>query len=174
MPANLSVTDLTVVRGADPVLDHVDLLVASGHRVGIVGPNGVGKSTLLAACAGHIPLDTGSVRTNPPTATIGLLSQEPDRSDETVRQLLYRRTGVAAAEQEMHESTIGLDAGDAESAERYDVALQRWLALGGADLDARIGVVADQLGLTDRVLDQPTDTLSGGEAARAGLAALLL
>jgi ATPase subunit of ABC transporter with duplicated ATPase domains len=60
------------------------------------------------------------------------------------------------------------------SAERYDVALQRWLALGAADLDARIGAMSAELGMDERVLDQPTASLSGGEAARAGLAALLL
>ena len=63
MPATLSVSDLTVVRGACPVLDHVDLIVAPGRRIGVVGPNGVGKSTLLAACAGQVPSDSGHVRT---------------------------------------------------------------------------------------------------------------
>nr|MBA3288038.1 ABC-F family ATP-binding cassette domain-containing protein [Acidimicrobiia bacterium] len=53
-------------------------------------------------------------------------------------------------------------------------ALDRWLALGGADLDARSGQVWADLGLAARLLDQPTASLSGGEAARAGLAALLL
>ena len=49
MSAVLTLHDLTVTRGARPVLDHVDLQVAPGRRIGLVGPNGVGKSTLLAA-----------------------------------------------------------------------------------------------------------------------------
>ena len=54
------------------------------------------------------------------------------------------------------------------------MALDRWLALGGADLDARVGEVWAGLGLEPQLLDQVTITLSGGEAARAGLAALQL
>ncbi len=88
--------------------------------------------------------------------------------------LLYRRTGVAAAQVELDAATAELTHETSDAADRYDVALQRWLSLGAADLDARIGVVADQLGIDERLLDQPTATLSGGEAARAGLAALLL
>ncbi|HET9547259.1 MAG TPA: ATP-binding cassette domain-containing protein, partial [Desertimonas sp.] len=57
---------------------------------------------------------------------------------------------------------------------RYDRALQRWLSLGVADLPARIGEVWSELGLADDLVDQPTASLSGGEAARVGLAALLL
>jgi ATPase subunit of ABC transporter with duplicated ATPase domains len=174
MPATLSVVDLTVVRGADPVLDHVELLVPAGRRIGVVGPNGVGKSTLLAACAGQLPIDSGHVRIAPPTATVGWLHQEPERSGERVRDLLYRRTGVTAARIELDAAAAGLADDGHRGADRYDLALQQWLSLGAADLDARIGVVADQLGMTDRILDQPTVTLSGGEAARAGLAALLL
>ena len=48
------------------------------------------------------------------------------------------------------------------------MALDRWLALGGADLEARTGELLADLGLPDRVLDQPTTTLSGGQAARIG------
>ncbi len=174
MPATLTVADLTVVRGARPVLDHVDLVVAPRHRIGVVGPNGVGKSTLLAACAGEVPLETGEIRLAPSIATIGWLHQEPDRSDECVRDLLYRRTGVSAAQHELDAAATALASGQRGASDRYDIALQRWLSLGAADLDARIAVVADQLGMTERLLGQPTATLSGGEAARSGLAALLL
>jgi len=66
MPASLSFHDVTVTRAARPILDHVDLLVAPGERSGVVGPNGVGKSTLLAAAAGVLALDSGEVRTTPP------------------------------------------------------------------------------------------------------------
>jgi ATPase subunit of ABC transporter with duplicated ATPase domains len=174
MPATLSVHDLTVTRGARPVLERVELVLAPGRRTGVVGPNGVGKSTLLAACAGALAPDGGQVRPAPPTATIGWLRQEPERSAEPVRDLLHRRTGVADAQTELDAATEALATGDVTAGDRYDRALHRWLALGAADLDARIGGVCDELGITPRVLDQPTSTLSGGEAARAGLAALLL
>jgi ATPase subunit of ABC transporter with duplicated ATPase domains len=81
---------------------------------------------------------------------------------------------VTAATVEMDAATTALAAGDAGSDDRYAIALEQWLALGGADLDARVGQVWADLGLTGRLLDQPTASLSGGEAARAGLAALLL
>ena len=174
MSATLSLHDLTVSRGARTILDSVDLLVAPGDRVGVVGPNGVGKSTLLAAAAGELPPDSGDVRLVPPAANVGWLRQEPDRSGETVRDLLHRRTGVSAAQLELDTATAELVEETAASADRYDRALQRWLALGAADLDARLGVVAADLGMSDRVLDQTTSSLSGGEAARAGLAAMLL
>jgi ATPase subunit of ABC transporter with duplicated ATPase domains len=174
MSAVLSIHDLTVTRGARPVLDHVDLVVAPGRRIGLVGPNGVGKSTLLAACAGAVPLDAGAVRLTPPTATIGWLAQERERSGETVREFLHRRTCVSVAQAELDAAAAALAAEVAGAADRYDVALHRWLGLGAADLDARIGERSADIGLTSRLLDQPTTILSGGEGARAELAALLL
>jgi ATPase subunit of ABC transporter with duplicated ATPase domains len=175
VPASLSFHGVVVARGPQLVLDRVDLLVGPGRRIGVVGPNGVGKSTLLAAAAGAVPLDAGEVRTTPPDATIGWLHQEPERSDETVRELLTRRTGVAAAQNDLDAATAAVAADHEGAADRYDTALQRWLALGAADLEARIGAVCDELGLPARLLDDtPTSALSGGEAARVGLAALLL
>jgi ATPase subunit of ABC transporter with duplicated ATPase domains len=174
LSATLSLHDISVSRGDRRILEHVDLVVSPGRRIGVVGPNGVGKSTLLAVCAGSVAPDAGTVRLSPPVATIGWLRQEPERGHETVSELLTRRTGVAEAQAELDAATAALARGEPHSAERYDRALQRWLALGAADLEARIGEVAADLGMTARVLSQPTASLSGGEAARAGLAALLL
>ena len=172
--APLRARDLTVTRGPLMVLDGVDVVVASGERIGVVGPNGVGKSTLLQALAGFVPLERGRVERTPPTATVGYLPQEPSRSDESVEAFLARRTGVTDANIELDAATAALAAGTPGADDRYAVALERWLALGGADLEARIGQVWADLGLTSRLLTQPTTSLSGGEAARAGLAALLL
>ncbi len=172
--APLRARALTVTRGPLIVLDGVDLTVAGDERIGVVGPNGVGKSTLLQALAGLVPADRGRVELTPPTATVGYLPQEPLRSAETVGELLTRRTGVAAATRDLDLATHSLAAGTTGSDDHYAVALERWLALGGADLDARIGQVWADLGLPSRLIDQPTSSLSGGEAARAGLAALLL
>jgi ATPase subunit of ABC transporter with duplicated ATPase domains len=152
----------------------VSFTAAPGDRVGVVGPNGVGKTTLLAAVAGLIAPDAGSVHTTPPEATIGLLRQEPDRTDETVGAHIRHRTGVTAADVELDAATAALAVAEPGADQRYDAALHRWMALGAADLDARIGTVCDALGIPDRVLAQPTSSLSGGEAARVGLAALEL
>ncbi|MEZ5273647.1 MAG: ATP-binding cassette domain-containing protein [Ilumatobacteraceae bacterium] len=182
MPATLTLQDVSVSRAARRVLDHVDLVVPPGARLGVVGPNGVGKTTLLAVAACAVTPERGTVRLAPPTATVGWLHQEPERTGELVRDLLDRRTGVAAAQAELDAATEALagtaahaDAAEAaDAADRYDVALQRWLALGAADLHSRIGQVADELGMSARLLDQPVASLSGGEAARVGLAALML
>jgi ATPase subunit of ABC transporter with duplicated ATPase domains len=173
--ASLHARSITVSRGPLVVLDGVDLSLTPERRVGLVGPNGVGKSTLLGALAGVVALDAGTVQLIPPTATVGLLRQEPERSMvETVRTLLARRTGVDEAQRALDATTAALAAGATGADDAYAAAIERWLALGAADLDARIGEVWADLGLSARLLDQPTASLSGGEAARAGLAALVL
>ncbi|HUF96530.1 MAG TPA: ABC-F family ATP-binding cassette domain-containing protein [Ilumatobacter sp.] len=174
MSASLSIRQVTVTRGANTVLADVELSVAPGQRVGLVGPNGVGKSTLLAVAARQLTPDRGTVVCAPPTALVGWLHQEPERSDETVHAALRRRTGVAAADLELEAASADLASGDPAAADRYDTALTSWLALGSADLDSRVGEVANELGIDVRLLHQPTLSLSGGEAARVGLAALLL
>ena len=175
MAASLIARQLTVVRGPLVVLDAVDLTLAPGHRVGLIGPNGVGKSTLLGALAGDVALDRGSVVVAPQAANIGLLPQEPTRSaSETVRAFLGRRSGVTAAQAELDAAANALAAGESGADDRYSDALERWLALGAADFDARVGETWAELGLDPGLLDQPTLTLSGGEAARSSLASLLL
>jgi ATPase subunit of ABC transporter with duplicated ATPase domains len=167
--------DLTVSFGAVTVLDSVSLTVGPGDRLGLVAPNGTGKSSLLRVLAGQLTPDGGQVRVTPPTATVGLLAQEPERRlDETVRQAIARRTGVADATAEYEAATAALATEPDAAADRYSLALDRWLALGAVDLDSRIGETWAELGLPERLLDQPTATLSGGEAARASLAAVLL
>jgi ATPase subunit of ABC transporter with duplicated ATPase domains len=173
--ASLVARDLTVAFGPTTVLDQVSLTVGPGDRLGLVAPNGTGKSTLLRVLAGRLRPDEGRVELTPPSATVGLLSQEPERrEDETVRQAIARRTGVADATAEYEAAAEALAAEPEAAADRWSHALERWLALGAADLDARIGETWAELGLSERLLDQPTATLSGGEAARAQLAAVLL
>ncbi|MDT8912588.1 ABC-F family ATP-binding cassette domain-containing protein [Amycolatopsis sp. PS_44_ISF1] len=174
MSATIVAKDLASGHGDRTLFSGLDLVVAPGDVVGLVGVNGAGKSTLLRTLAGRQRPESGTVRLNPPTATVGHLPQEPERrAGESVRDFLARRTGVAAAQAELDSATEALTAGENGSDDSYAAALDRWLALGGADLDERCAEVAADLGLAVD-LDQPMVSLSGGQAARAGLASLLL
>ncbi|MBI5090347.1 MAG: ABC-F family ATP-binding cassette domain-containing protein [Actinobacteria bacterium] len=175
MLATLHARSLALSLGRTVVLDGVDLQVTPGRRIGLVGPNGVGKTTLLRVLAGLAVVDSGSVTLAPPDATVGYLPQEPERDPhETVAAFVARRTGVTAASADLDAATADLASGEAGADDRYAAALERWLALGGADLDARIGGAWAELGLSDALVDRPMAVLSGGEAARVNLAALLL
>ncbi|HSP39447.1 MAG TPA: ABC-F family ATP-binding cassette domain-containing protein [Frankiaceae bacterium] len=174
MSATLVAKDLAAGHGARALFAGLDLVVAPGDVIGLVGANGAGKSTLLRMLAGLDRPEEGSVALNPPSASVGYLPQEPDRrSDETVRTFLSRRTGVGPAEATMDAAAEALAAGEPGADDRYGVALERWLDLGGADLAERAQQVAADLGLAID-LDAPMASLSGGQAARAGLASLLL
>ena len=175
MSATLVASDVTVVRGPTPVLSGVSLTVAPGSRIGVVGPNGAGKSTLLATLAGALAPDSGTVALSPRTATVGLLPQEPDRRPgEQLAAFLARRTGVAAAQAALDAATDALTVGSPGADDAYSAALERWLDLGGADLDVRTEQVCADLGLPVDLLTAHTATLSGGQAARAALASVLL
>lgn len=174
MSATLVAKDLAAGHGDRVLFSDLDLVVAPGEVIGLVGVNGAGKSTLLRTLAGLTSPESGEVRLNPPTATVGHLPQEPERREgESVRAFLARRTGVATAQTALDAATDALTAGIDGADDAYGTALDRWLALGGADLDDRAGEVAADLGLAVD-LDQPMLSLSGGQAARAGLASLLL
>ncbi|MFF5920568.1 ABC-F family ATP-binding cassette domain-containing protein [Streptomyces flavochromogenes] len=174
MTATLVAKDLAAGHGERTLFAGLDLVVAPGDVIGLVGVNGAGKSTLLRLLAGLDTPEEGELRLSPPTAAVGHLPQEPERRvGETVREFLARRTGVAAAQTAMDEATQGLVDGTPGADDAYAITLERWLNLGGADLDERAEEVADSLGLTVG-LDQPMTSLSGGQAARAGLASLLL
>ncbi|HJP73031.1 MAG TPA: ABC-F family ATP-binding cassette domain-containing protein [Pseudonocardiaceae bacterium] len=174
MSATLVAKNLTAGHGERVLFAELDLVVAPGDVVGLVGVNGAGKSTLLTMLAGLAPSETGSLSLSPPTANIGYLPQEPERREgESVREFLERRTGVAGAQRELDDATEALTNGEPGADDRYAVALERWLALGGADLAERTGEVTADVGLTVDP-DQQMRSLSGGQAARAGLVSLLL
>ncbi|MEU9133913.1 ABC-F family ATP-binding cassette domain-containing protein [Kitasatospora sp. NPDC048540] len=174
MSATLVVKDLSAGHGDRTLFSGLDLVVAPGEVIGLVGVNGAGKSTLLRLLAGLDTPEGGSLRLSPASANVGHLPQEPERREgESVRAFLARRTGVAAAQAALDEATEGLVEGRAGADDAYAESLDRWLELGGADLDERAEEVAATLGLKVG-LDLPMTALSGGQAARAGLASLLL
>jgi ATPase subunit of ABC transporter with duplicated ATPase domains len=172
MPATLlDARQINRRYGDRTVLDGVDLRVDAGSRIGLVGPNGSGKSTLLRILAGCEAPDGGVVRR---FGTVGYLPQMADADGRglTVRENVCERVGVAAASREEKRWAAALAAGRLDAVEPHATALDRWLALGGADVEARLGAAVNEMGLDAGCLDRPLATLSGGQASRAGLAAL--
>ncbi|PZE97790.1 ABC transporter ATP-binding protein [Curtobacterium sp. MCLR17_040] len=186
MTATLVAKGLSGGYAARTLFDSLDLTVAPGDVIGVVGVNGAGKSTLLRLLAGVDEPLAGTVSLAPTDAFVGWLPQEHERiAGETVSAYLGRRTGCTEATATMDAAAAALgdpDAGDA-AADRYSAALDRWLAAGAADLEDRIPAVLADLGLEHGTGDSGADgvgpdslmtAMSGGQVARVGLAALLL
>jgi ATPase subunit of ABC transporter with duplicated ATPase domains len=170
----LSAKDVTVQRGTQLVLDRVSVSVDRGARLGVVGPNGVGKSTLLRILAGTQVPDEGRVERAPATLRVAFLSQETDAlPGEGLLDYLARRTGVAAAEAELDARTAQLET-DPDALDSYTEALESFLAAGGDDFAVRAATIAAEVGLGPTEQAVPVDAMSGGQSARARLAAVLL
>lgn len=176
MTATLVAQGLAGGYGHRTLFDGVDLTVSPGDVVGVVGANGAGKSTILRILAGRDAPQAGAVSLAPADAFVGWLPQEHERVEgETVAAYIARRTGCAEATAEMDAAASDLgDPSIAGADDRYATALERWLASGAADLDERLPLVLADLGLELNADGIHMTSLSGGQAARVGLAALLL
>ena len=172
MSASLFLSGVAASFGARPLFAELSATLPPGDVTALVGPNGAGKTTLLRIVAGEHAPDAGTVRFAPPDATLGYLPQSPPANEESVLDYALRRTGVGTAQREFELAARDL-VDDPSAADRYDLALSRWLSLGGADLDVRLAEVL--AGLDLRVaIDRPLGTMSGGQAARAALASILV
>jgi ATPase subunit of ABC transporter with duplicated ATPase domains len=158
--------------GGSLVLSDVSIHIGPGSRVGLLGPNGVGKSTLLNILAGSDEADSGSVERSPASLSVGLLDQEPSgEPGESVHELLARRTGIAAAGRAL-DAAAGAMTSDLATIQAHAAALERFDRLGGHDFEVRAASVATELGSAG--LDGAVERLSGGQRARVALAAIRL
>lgn len=174
----LTIHQLTKSYGDRVVLDHIDLTLDTGQRLGLVGANGVGKSTLLKIVAGEITADSGTC-TQPPGVRAGYLPQTLALTPaETLGDLLDAAEADLNAldhrlrdlERQMATAADDLDAIMAE----YGTALEAFERLGGYEREHRRARILSGLGLDHLPPQRAISTLSGGEQSRLGLAALLL
>ena len=174
MTATLVAKDIAGGHDHRQLFAGLSLTVAPGDVVGVVGANGAGKTTLLRILAGADQPQAGTVSMAPADAFVGWLPQEHERvPGETVAAYIARRTGCAQATADMESTAEALGGGAPGADDAYARAFDRWMASGAADLDDRIPAVLADLGL-EAGADAPMTGLSGGQAARVALAALLL
>ncbi len=175
--ATLSAAHLRRERDDRFVLDDVSLVLAPGDRLGIVGPNGVGKTTLLKVLAGLDRADAGTVTLSPPSATVGYLAQDRERpGGQTVGDYLHRVSGLSAAEAAFDRAAERLAAGDMSPAaqEAYSSALDHLSAMEPESFSERATRALEDLGGTPALLGAELSHVSGGELGRAHLVAMVL
>ncbi len=163
-------------HGDKVILDDVTLSFYPGAKIGVVGPNGMGKSTLLKIMAGIEEVSNGDVRLTP-GYTVGILQQEPPLDDDkTVIENVRMAFGDMIAKvdrfnkigEEMCDPDCDMDALMAEMGKLQDEID----AADGWDIDSKLGQAMDALQLPDS--DMPVNVLSGGERRRVALCKLLL
>jgi macrolide transport system ATP-binding/permease protein len=181
MPSFMSLQVLGVAKtfGTEVILRDASFVLNAGEKVGLVGENGVGKSTLLRIIAGEATPDAGRVIVSPDITLGYLLQDAPIVPGQTVAALLaisHPELAKAAEQMRRLEATLALASGDEYDRKlaEYGEASERFEQLGGYDLEHRTQEVLAGLGLTDLPRDQDVATLSGGEKRRLALAALLL
>ena len=180
----MSLVTLKGVRksfGSRLVLDGVDLMVDSGSRVGIVGGNGTGKSTLLRLASGEETPDAGDI-VRRRGVVVSLLPQHPLGDARTpLETVVAARPDLAELDAELHAVADRLGSpevtGDldrmARVLRRQEELLERWESAGGPGLEGRARAWLAGFGLTEQELELPTTALSGGQRKLIALAACL-
>jgi ATP-binding cassette subfamily F protein 3 len=176
----LQVSNVSKSFGDNLILERVSFTVNRGERLGLIGPNGCGKTTLLKIILGELRPDTGSARLSPADLRAGYLAQalEYERG-QTVRQAMEGAiAGLSEAERRLETLSAQMATAQGEVLQRlllaYDRALDEFERLGGYTIEARTHAVLDGLDLHDLDQDTPLEILSGGQKTRLGLARLLL
>ncbi|GAB4518165.1 MAG: ABC-F family ATP-binding cassette domain-containing protein [Anaerolineae bacterium] len=172
--------DLAKSYGALDVFEHIDLRIEQADRIGLIGPNGQGKTTLLKILAG-VELPTAGRVERARRLRIGYLPQlPPPPGDQTlIESLLSVFADLQAQERELAEMERAMaearDEAELEALlERYGAAQARFEASGGFDYELRIQQVLSGLGFDETDYHQPLAILSGGQRTRALLARLIL
>ena len=178
----LFIRNLSKSYGAVTVLDDVSFVLNAGEHVGVVGSNGVGKTTLLRILVGQEVADSGTYSFAPSTEVGYLPQTTPDFYGRTLQDLILESLGnLRRLEERMRELEATMSRPGSASQEQlaplmqeYEQVTTRYQDLGGYEIDYQIDSILDGLRISYLARDREMQTLSGGEKARVGLAALLL
>ncbi len=173
----LIVRDLEVRAGARLLLEPVSFQVSPGDKIGLVGRNGAGKTTMTRILAGESLPAGGEVQRS---GRIGYLPQDPRTGDpeELVRDRILGARGLDRILRRMQAAEVGMaeatdDASRSQAMSDYARAETAFLTAGGYAAESEAYRIAHNLALPDRVLTQQLKTLSGGQRRRVELARIL-
>ncbi|WP_375405341.1 ABC-F family ATP-binding cassette domain-containing protein [uncultured Amnibacterium sp.] len=172
----LAVHGLEITVGARRLMADVEFRVSDGDKVGLVGRNGAGKTTLTKVLAGDLQPADGRVER---WGDIGYLPQDPRAGDpeQLARTRILDARGLGTVALQMSEATERMGSADPAVSEkainRYAALEEEFLARGGYSAEAEAASISSNLSLPDRILDQPLNTLSGGQRRRIELARIL-
>ena len=172
----LAVHDLEIRVGARLLMENVNFRVDKGDKIGLVGRNGAGKTTMTKTLAGETIPTGGRIDR---TGEVGYLPQDPRSGDpdDLARTRILDARGLGQLSLGMQQATIDMSSTDPAVAEaamkKYSRLTDRFEALGGYAAEAEAASIASNLNLPDRILDQQLKTLSGGQRRRIELARIL-
>jgi ATP-binding cassette, subfamily F, member 3 len=176
----IQVSSVSKSFGDTLLFEHVSFVINPGERMGLVGPNGCGKTTLLKIIVGQVRPDSGSVSFSPAGIQVGYLAQALEfAAGETVGDVLRGAIAeLVEAERNLEALTGRMVTAQGEGLQQlladYDRALADYERLGGYSARSRGEEVLEGLGLGGLDQQAPVEILSGGEKTRLGLARLLL
>lgn len=162
--------------GARLLIENATFRVNPGDKIGLVGRNGAGKTTLTKVLAGEGLPATGTVTT---AGSVGYLPQDPRTGDLQVlaRDRILSARGLDEVLRKLHQAELAMSSADEKTREKavrkYGRLEDQMHVLGGYAAEAEAASIASSLGLPDRVLKQPLETLSGGQRRRVELARIL-
>ena len=159
--------------GIQPILQDISFSVSNNERIGLIGPNGCGKTTLMRILAGIEQPDSGTVASTRPNLRIGYLAQGMDFEPNQTLQSALSLTPVSQAELEAELESLALalssNPDDETLHAKYDSTLRQLSAVSNQP-----SAILGPLGLADIPLDTPIAHLSGGQKTRLMLARVLL
>ena len=171
----LSCEDITLAFGADTILEHVSFSINDGDKLGIVGVNGAGKSSLLKVITGEYRAESGSVYISK-DKTVAMLSQNVGmESENTVIDEMYSAfPRLIADEKRLAELRAAIEAGDTSLASQYSSLEESFTRSGGYEFRGRCRGMLINLGFEERFHSLRISSLSGGQKTRVALARMLL
>ncbi|MER6949004.1 ABC-F family ATP-binding cassette domain-containing protein [Nonomuraea sp. NPDC000554] len=169
-------SDIELRAGARLLIEKSSFRVNPGDKIGLVGRNGAGKTTLTKVLAGEGLPAAGTVTTS---GNVGYLPQDPRTGDLQVlaRDRILSARGLDEVLRKLREAELAMSSADERTREKavrqYGRLEDQMHVLGGYAAESEAASISSSLGLPDRVLGQPLETLSGGQRRRVELARIL-